>query len=63
MRIPFEALTQFLTGRPPDAKRTERLFQMISAVMPVERYSDLAANGVLLPWRGVEIEGICDQGS
>ena len=23
MRIPFEALTQFLTGRPPDAKRTE----------------------------------------
>lgn len=44
----------------PDAERTERLYRMISAVMPVERYSDLARDGILLPWSGVEIEGICD---
>lgn len=47
----------------PDADRTQRLYDMISAVMPVERYSDLGADGVLLPWRGVELDGICDQGS
>lgn len=44
----------------PDAERTQRLYDMISAVMPVARYSDLAENGVILPWAGVEIEGICD---
>jgi hypothetical protein len=44
----------------PDAERTQRLYDMIHAVMPVERYSDIARDGILLPWRGVEIEGICD---
>ncbi len=47
----------------PDAERTQRLYDMISKVMPVERYSDLAAEGILLPWPGVTIEGICDQGA
>ncbi|MBW7921291.1 MAG: hypothetical protein H3C51_04240 [Rubellimicrobium sp.] len=45
----------------PDAERTQRLFDMISKVMPVARYSDLADEGILLPWSGVEIDGICDQ--
>lgn len=45
----------------PDADRTQRLYDMISAVMPVARFTDLGENGVLLPWAGVEVEGICDQ--
>jgi len=44
----------------PDAERTQRLYDMISKVMPVERYSDLARDGIILPWAGAEIEGICD---
>ena len=44
----------------PDAPRTERLYRMISAVMPVRRYDDLAQDGLLLPWEGVTVAGICD---
>lgn len=44
----------------PDAARTQRLYDMISRVMPVARYSDLAQDGVILPWAGAEIDGICD---
>lgn len=43
-----------------DAPRTERLYRMIAAVMPVQRYADLGAEGILLPWQGVTVEGICD---
>lgn len=47
----------------PDAERTQRLYDMISAVMPVARYSDLARDGILLPWAGVTVAGICDHGT
>jgi hypothetical protein len=33
---------------------------MLAAVMPVAEIDATVRDGVLLPWRGVEIEGICD---
>lgn len=44
----------------PDAERTRRLHDMLAKVMPVAEIEATARDGVLLPWRGVEIEGICD---
>lgn len=44
----------------PEAPRTERLYRMISAVMPVARYDDLGKDGLFLPWRGVTVAGICN---
>ncbi|MEX0316849.1 MAG: hypothetical protein AB3N21_02790 [Ruegeria sp.] len=44
----------------PDAPRTMRLHEMLSEVMPV---ADLPGarreNDVLLPWKGVQLKGIC----
>ncbi len=44
----------------PEAERTRRLHDMLAAVMPVAEIDATVRDGVLLPWRGVEIEGICD---
>lgn len=44
----------------PDAGRTRRLHDMLAAVMPVAPIEATLQDAVLLPWRGVEIEGICD---
>ncbi|GHF55824.1 hypothetical protein [Seohaeicola zhoushanensis] len=46
----------------PDAARTKRLHEMLSANLPV---SDLPKNGkrerdVFLPWKDAELDGICD---
>ncbi len=44
----------------PDAPRTDRLRRMIGEVMPVDRLDAMIDRpAVRLPWRGVEIEGIC----
>lgn len=44
----------------PDAPRTRRLHEMLAAVMPVAPIESIRVDGVLLPWDGVQIEGICD---
>jgi hypothetical protein len=44
----------------PDAERTRRLHAMLSSVLPLTPLSTPVASRVLLPWRGVEIDGICD---
>lgn len=44
----------------PEAERTRRLHDMLAEVMPVAAIDATVPEGVLLPWRGVEIEGICD---
>jgi hypothetical protein len=43
----------------PQAERTHRLHDMLAAVMPVAPIPQ-TRDPVLLPWNGVEIEGICD---
>ena len=44
----------------PDAPRTKRLHEMLSEALPV---ADLPGarreHDVLLPWKGVQLEGIC----
>lgn len=44
----------------PDADRTRRLHEMLAAVMPVAPIEATRVDNVLLPWRGVTLEGICD---
>ncbi|MCR8724000.1 hypothetical protein [Frigidibacter sp. ROC022] len=44
----------------PNAERTRRLHEMLAKVFPVSPISTPLAQQVLLPWRGVQIEGICD---
>ncbi|MEX0350477.1 MAG: hypothetical protein AB3N15_13725 [Paracoccaceae bacterium] len=44
----------------PDAARTQRLHDMLSAAFPVSELPKVRESDVYLPWDGVEIEGICD---
>lgn len=48
----------------PDAARTTRLHDMLAAVMPVAPLQSLAKGAarpeVLIPWTGVQVQGICD---
>jgi hypothetical protein len=44
----------------PRAERTQRLHAMLAGVFPVTPLSTPIARNVRLPWKGVEIEGICD---
>ncbi|WP_238364294.1 hypothetical protein [Mesobacterium pallidum] len=44
----------------PDAARTARLHAMLSAEFPVTDLRYRLADRVRLPWKGAEIEGICD---
>ena len=44
----------------PDAGRTKRLHDMIAAEFPLARLDRQLVDKVALPWRGVQIEGICD---
>ncbi|QBF32828.1 hypothetical protein [Thalassococcus sp. S3] len=45
----------------PDAARTERLHQMLSAAFPVSRLPDVGRESdVVLPWKEAELNGICD---
>jgi hypothetical protein len=44
----------------PKGARTQRLHDMLSASMPVAPISALAANEVRVPWKGVQLRGICD---
>ncbi|MDQ7070683.1 MAG: hypothetical protein Q9M48_08100 [Rhodobacterales bacterium] len=44
----------------PNATRTKRLHDMLSGAFPVQALeSRLAATEVIVPWKGVEIKGIC----
>jgi hypothetical protein len=44
----------------PKAERTRRLHDMLAKVLPVAPLSTPIPERVLLPWKGVKIEGICD---
>lgn len=44
----------------PQAERTLRLHEMLARVLPLTPISTPLAGQALLPWRGVQIEGICD---
>jgi hypothetical protein len=45
----------------PDAARTRRLHDMLSAAFPVSRLPGSGReNDVVLPWKGAELNGICD---
>ena len=43
----------------PDAQRTRRLQEMLEKVLPISPLSVPLARNVGLPWRGVQIDGIC----
>jgi hypothetical protein len=43
----------------PDAERTRRLHEMLGQALPLTPLSRPIAREVLLPWKGVELEGIC----
>jgi hypothetical protein len=43
----------------PSAPRTHRLHAMLAAAMPVQPLPKARAFDVGLPWRGVQLEGIC----
>ncbi len=43
----------------PEADRTQRLHDMLAAVFPVSSLPQSRAHDVLLPWNGVELDGIC----
>ncbi len=44
----------------PDAPRTQRLHDLLSQVFAPRALSEPLARDIWLPWRGVQIEGICD---
>jgi hypothetical protein len=44
----------------PDAPRTQRLHELLSQVFEPQTLETPLAREILLPWRGVQIEGICD---
>ena len=44
----------------PTAPRTQRLHDLLSQVFEPQTLETPLAREVLLPWRGVQIEGICD---
>lgn len=44
----------------PKAARTERLYQMLAKVMPITRLQSRIDAQAIVPWKGVETEGICD---
>lgn len=44
----------------PQAARTKRLHQMIGQVMPLHPLPQSRAHDVELPWKGVQLKGICD---
>ncbi len=44
----------------PEGARTEKLTQLVAQVFPAAaRRSSVANGGVVVPWKGVETEGIC----
>lgn len=43
----------------PEGARTQRLFSMISEVMPLRPLPNQREHDVRLPWDGVQIKGIC----
>jgi hypothetical protein len=44
----------------PQASRTKRLHAMLAGAMPVAPLPQSRQSDVVLPWRGVELQGICD---
>ncbi|NAZ35920.1 hypothetical protein [Rubellimicrobium sp. CFH 75288] len=44
----------------PEAPRTKRLHDLLAPYFPLAPLSESGPEWVLLPWRGVEVEGICD---
>ncbi|MBP1804768.1 hypothetical protein [Rubellimicrobium aerolatum] len=46
----------------PEAARTERLHGMLGEHFPLRPLEERMTEWVELPWRGVEVEGICDGG-
>lgn len=44
----------------PKAERTERLHAMLSRELPLSPLDKPLAQSVRLPWKGVQIDGICD---
>ncbi|MFY0681285.1 MAG: hypothetical protein JXR13_11975 [Thalassovita sp.] len=44
----------------PQAARTARLHKMLSVAMPVDRLQSGADSLAVVPWKGAEIQGICD---
>ena len=44
----------------PQAARTKRLHTMISQSMPLSALPEEREHSVLLPWDGVQVNGICD---
>lgn len=44
----------------PTAARTKRLHKMLSGAFPVSDLPQTRESDVLLPWRNVELRGICD---
>lgn len=44
----------------PEAPRTQRLHELLSQVFAPRALETPLAREILLPWRGVQIEGICD---
>lgn len=44
----------------PDAARTQRLHEMLSAAFPVARLPEVRESDVYLPWKDVDLKGICD---
>lgn len=44
----------------PHAARTARLHAMLAQSMPIAPISSLEYDQVLVPWRGVKVQGICD---
>ncbi|MCG7573703.1 hypothetical protein MHM39_08985 [Phaeobacter sp. CNT1-3] len=44
----------------PQAARTKRLHDMLAEVMPVQLLQSRADAMAAVPWKGVEVQGICD---
>lgn len=44
----------------PQAARTKRLHDMLAEVMPVQLLQSRADAIAAVPWKGVEVQGICD---
>ena len=44
----------------PRAARTRRLHTMLAAAMPVSDLPQSRESDVYLPWKGAELDGICD---
>ena len=44
----------------PKAARTQRLHDMLSRDIPVARLSQIVGNHAFVPWKGADLNGICD---